>query len=102
MTKSNLTVIWEMGAIDDRSGIFDYLCVYNPEAAEKTDKLIEDSGNSLAENPERYVKKDGFNLRCMVMTAVPFFIFYDFDKKTGLVKILKVSHQRQRVLKIEH
>lgn len=102
MTESNLTLIWEQGALEDRLEIFHYLYVYNPEAAERTDKLIEKSSNSLLDNPERGVKKNGFKGRCMVMSDVPFFIFYDFDKKSGLVKIMKVRHQSRRVLKTEH
>lgn len=94
MVRLNVSLVWEVGALDDRTKIYEFLSEYNPIAAEKTDDEIERCANLLISNPELGVKRDGFDGRCMVMSSVPFIIFYYFDE--SCVHVMKVLHQKQR------
>lgn len=92
----DLTLLWEEGALQDRINIFDYLAGYNPIAAEKTDFEIESSAESLLDNPEKGPIKSGFNGRCLVMSKVSFLMFYDFDEELGIVRIVRILHEKQK------
>lgn len=87
-------VYWEADSLEDRSEIFEYLYDANPVAAEKTDESIESSGELLGVSPGMGVKKGGFPGRCLVMSDVPFNIYYDWDG--NVVRILRVLHQKRR------
>lgn len=88
------SVFWEADSLEDRSEIFDYLYRANPTAADKTDEKIESAGELLGSNPGLGVSKNGFPGLCLVMSEVPFNIYYDFDGK--VVRILRVIHQKRQ------
>jgi len=87
-------VFWEADSLEDRSEIFDYLYGANPVAADKTDEIIESAGDLLGSNPGMGVRKNDFPGFCLILTDVPFNLYYDFDGK--VVRILRVIHQKRQ------
>ncbi|HDM8415475.1 TPA: type II toxin-antitoxin system RelE/ParE family toxin [Yersinia enterocolitica] len=89
-----ITLAWEQDSLSDRESIFEYLYLANPVAAEKTDNLIELSAELLQANPEMGVSKKGWRGRCLILSEVPFNVYYDFDG--GVVRIMRVLHQKRQ------
>jgi plasmid stabilization system protein ParE len=48
-------IFWEEESLNDREKIFEFLYVFNPDAAEKTDEIIE----NLIEQPLMGIQRDG-------------------------------------------
>ncbi len=52
-------ILWEEESLNDREKIFEFLYDFNPEAAEKTDEVIEAKVENLLEQPHMGVQRDG-------------------------------------------
>jgi addiction module RelE/StbE family toxin len=90
----SVSIAWEDEALEDRTRIFEFLYVYNPLAADKTDEEIEKAADMLSRNPEAGVCKDGFRGRCLVLRGPSLLVFYHFDGR--VIQIVRVLHQKQK------
>jgi plasmid stabilization system protein ParE len=97
-----LTLGWEDDALDDRSAIYEFLADLNLEAAERTDRLIEEAAESLTSNPSRCPLCENGVGRKMILTKIPFLIIYSLDEKSGIVRVMRVFHQSQRIPGTDH
>jgi toxin ParE1/3/4 len=95
-----LALGWEDGALDDRVAIYEFLVDWNLEAAERTDRLIEEAAESLTSNPSRCPLCVNGVWRKMILTKIPFLIIYSVDE--GGVRIMRVFHQSQRIPGTDH
>ncbi|EKN4607391.1 TPA: type II toxin-antitoxin system RelE/ParE family toxin [Vibrio parahaemolyticus] len=55
-------ILWEEESLNDREKIFEFLYDFNPDAAEKTDNLIEAKVENLLEQPLMGVQRDGIRV----------------------------------------
>jgi len=97
-----LSLGWEEDALDDRAAIYEFLVDWNLEAAERTDRLIEEAAESLTSNPCRCPPCANGDGRKMILTKIPFLIIYSVDEKSGSVRVMRVFHQSQRIPGTDH
>ena len=83
-------IYWEEESLNDREKIFEFLYDFNPEAAEKTDSLIE---LKLAQ-PLMGVKRDGVAGRLLIIPEVSMIVSYWVDD--DIIRIMRVLHQKQQ------
>ncbi|HHQ4734619.1 type II toxin-antitoxin system RelE/ParE family toxin [Aeromonas veronii] len=93
---------WEDAALDDRGAIYEFLVEFNLEAAERTDRLIEEAAESLMLQPHRHPACSDGNGRKMVLTKIPFILIYSVDTKMNCVRVMRVFHQAQKIPKLDH
>ncbi len=96
--EDDISLVWELDALNDRENIFEYLYEFNPISADKTDEIIESIEDILISSPLAGVCKEGVKGRCFILTAVPFNIYYDFDGR--IIRILRVLHQKRQFPKL--
>lgn len=87
-------IFWEEESLNDREKVFEFLYVFNPDAAEKTDKIIEAKVENLIEQPLMGVQRDGIRGRLLIIPEVSMIVSYLVDGTT--VRILRVLHQKQK------
>ena len=87
-------IFWEEESLNDREKIFEFLFVFNPDAAEKTDEIIEDKVENLIEQPLMGVQRDGIRGRLLIIPEVSMIVSYFVDGST--IRILRVLHQKQK------
>ncbi len=87
-------IFWEEESLNDREKIFEFLYVFNPDAAEKTDEIIEATVENLIEQPLMGVQRDGIRGRLLIIPEVSMIISYFVDGST--IRILRVLHQKQK------
>jgi toxin ParE1/3/4 len=87
-------IFWEEESLNDREKIFEFLYVFNPEAAEKTDEIIEAKIENLIEQPLMGVQRDGIRGRLLIIPEVSMIVSYFVDGST--IRILRVLHQKQK------
>lgn len=87
-------IYWEEESLNDREKIFDFLYDFNPEAAEKTDSLIELKVENLLEQPLMGVKRDGMAGRLLIIPEISMIVSYRLDDDT--IRIMRVLHQKQK------
>lgn len=87
-------IYWEEESLNDREKIFDFLYDFNPEAAEKTDSLIELKVENLLEQPLMGVKLDGIAGRLLIIPEVSMIVSYRVDD--DIIRIMRVLHQKQK------
>lgn len=87
-------IFWEEESLNDREKIFEFLYVFNPEAAEKTDEIIEAKIANLIEQPLMGVQRDGIRGRLLIIPEVSMIVSYFVDGST--IRILRVLHQKQK------
>ena len=56
-------IYWEEESLNDREKIFEFLYEFNPEAAERTDEVIEKNAENLLLNPLMGVEREGIRGR---------------------------------------
>jgi len=87
-------IFWEEESLNDREKIFEFLFDFNPNAAEKTDQIIESKVENLLEQPLMGVQRDIFRGRVLIIPEVSMVISYWLDGET--IRILRVLHQKQK------
>jgi len=87
-------IFWEEESLNDREKIFEFLYVFNPDAAEKTDEIIEAKVETLIEQPLMGVQRDGIRGRLLIIPEVSMIVSYFVDGST--IRILRVLHQKQK------
>ncbi len=88
-------IFWEEESLNDREKIFEFLYVFNPDAAEKTDEIIEaNKVENLIEQPLMAVQRDGIRGRLLIIPEVSMIVSYLVDGST--IRILRVLHQKQK------
>ena len=86
-------IFWEEESLNDREKIFEFLYLFNPDAAEKTDEIIEAKVENLIEQPLMGVQRDGIRGRLLIIPEVSMIVSYFVDGST--IRILRVLHQKQ-------
>ena len=87
-------IFWEEESLNDREKIFEFLYAFNPDAAEKTDEIIEAKIENLIEQPLMGVQRDGIRGRLLIIPEVSMIVSYFVDGST--IRILRVLHQKQK------
>lgn len=87
-------IFWEEESLNDREKIFEFLYVFNSDAAEKTDEIIEAKVENLIEQPLMGVQRDGIRGRLLIIPEVSMIVSYFVDGTT--IRILRVFHQKQK------
>lgn len=87
-------IFWEEESLNDREKIFEFLYVFNPDAAKKTDEIIEAKVENLIEQPLMGVQRDGIRGRLLIIPEVSMIVSYFVDGST--IRILRVLHQKQK------
>jgi len=89
-----LVIYWEEESLNDREKIFEFLYEFNPEAAEKTDEVIEKKVENLLLQPLMGVEREGIRGRLLIIPEVSMIISYWVDN--SVIRIMRVLHQRQK------
>jgi len=87
-------IFWEKESLNDREKIFEFLFDFNPNAAEKTDQIIEFKVENLLEQPLMGVQRDIFRGRVLIIPEVSMIVSYWLDGET--IRIMRVLHQKQK------
>ena len=87
-------IFWEEESLNDREKIFEFLYVFNPDAAEKADEIIEAKVENLIEQPLMGVQREGIRGRLLIIPEVSMVVSYFVDGST--IRILRVLHQKQK------
>lgn len=86
-------IFWEEESLNDREKIFEFLYDFNPEAAERTDEIIEAKVEYLLQQPLMGVQREGIRGRLLIIPEVSMVVSYFVDGST--IRILRVLHQKQ-------
>jgi len=87
-------IYWEEESLNDREKIFEFLYEFNPEVAEKTDKVIEKKVENLLLQPLMGVEREGIRGRLLIVPEVSMIISCWVDN--SVIRIMRVLHQRQK------
>ncbi|MGF1713341.1 type II toxin-antitoxin system RelE/ParE family toxin [Photobacterium chitinilyticum] len=87
-------ILWEEESLKDREKIFEFLYDFNPEAAEKTDEIIEAKIESLLEQPLMGVQRDGIRGRLLIIPEISMIVSYWVEGST--IRVMRVLHQKQK------
>ncbi|WP_220720915.1 type II toxin-antitoxin system RelE/ParE family toxin [Agarivorans litoreus] len=87
-------ILWEEKSLNDREKIFEFLYDFNPDAAEKTDEIIEEKVDNLLEQPLMGVQRDGIRGRLLIIPEISMIISYWVDG--SIIRVMRVLHQKQK------
>ncbi|TFH89001.1 type II toxin-antitoxin system RelE/ParE family toxin [Vibrio ouci] len=87
-------IFWEEESLNDREKIFEFLYDFNPEAADKTDEIIETKVENLLEQPQMVVQRDGIRGRLLIIPEISMIVSYWVDG--DIIRIMRVLHQKQK------
>lgn len=87
-------ILWEEESLNDREKIFEFLYDFNPEAADKTDEVIEEKVENLLAQPLMGVQREGIRGRLLIIPEISMTISYWFEG--DIVRIMRVLHQKQK------
>ncbi len=87
-------ILWEEESLNDREKIYAYLYDFNPDAAEKTDNLIEAKIENLLEQPLMGVQRNGVRGRLLVIPEISMVVSYWVEG--SIIRIMRVLHQKQK------
>ncbi|WP_305814434.1 type II toxin-antitoxin system RelE/ParE family toxin [Photobacterium leiognathi] len=87
-------ILWEEESLNDREKIFEFLYDFNPDAAERTDELIELKVENLLEQPLMGVKRDGIRGRLLIIPEISMIVSYWVDG--SVIRIMRILHQKQK------
>lgn len=87
-------IYWEEESLNDRERIFEFLYDFNPIAAEKTDKIIEEKVENLLQQPLMGVQRGGIQGRLLVIPEISMIVSYWTDNT--VIRVMRVLHQKQK------
>ncbi|MGF1776705.1 type II toxin-antitoxin system RelE/ParE family toxin [Vibrio nomapromontoriensis] len=87
-------ILWEEESLNDREKIFEFLYDFNPDAADKTDEIIEAKVENLLEQPLMDVQRDGIRGRLLIIPEISMIVSYWVDGST--IRVMRVLHQKQK------
>ncbi|NVD08325.1 type II toxin-antitoxin system RelE/ParE family toxin [Vibrio sp. JPW-9-11-11] len=87
-------ILWEEESLNDREKIFEFLYDFNPDAADKTDEIIETKVENLLEQPRMGVQRDGIRGRLLIIPEISMIVSYWVDG--SVIRIMRVLHQKQK------
>ncbi|HCH24352.1 MAG TPA: type II toxin-antitoxin system mRNA interferase toxin, RelE/StbE family [Oceanospirillaceae bacterium] len=87
---------WEIQALGDRADIFEFIYQFSPQAAERTDEIIEAKAELLLIQPYMGIEKQGRPGRSLIVTEVSMILAYAIDQQNEVVRIVRVFHQKQK------
>ncbi len=87
-------IYWEEESLNDREKIFEFLHEFNPEAAERTDEVIEKKVENLLLQPLMGVEREGIRGRLLIIPEVSMIISYWVDN--SVIRVMRVLHQKQK------
>ncbi len=87
-------ILWEEESLNDREKIFEFLYDFNPEAAEKTDLIIEAKVENLLAQPLMGVEREGIRGRLLIIPEVSMIVSYLVDGTD--IRVMRVLHQKQK------
>lgn len=87
-------IFWENESLNDRERIFEFLYEFNPIAAEKTDKVIEDKVEHLLQHPLMGVQRYGIKGRLLIISEISMVVPYRVDRTN--IYVMRVLHQKQK------
>lgn len=86
-------ILWEEESLNDREKIFEFLYDFNPAAADKTDKFIEDKVENLLRHPLMGVQRDDIKGRLLIIPEISMIVSCSVDG--SVIRIMRVLHQKQ-------
>tara|TARA_R110002072_G_scaffold1130_10_gene9460 strand:- start:35059 stop:35337 length:279 start_codon:yes stop_codon:yes gene_type:complete len=89
-----LVIYWEEESLNDREKIFEFLYDFNPEAAEKTDEIIEKKVENLLLQPLMGVERERIRGRLLIIPEVSMIVSYWVDN--SVIRVMRVLHQKQK------
>ncbi|MDE1337691.1 type II toxin-antitoxin system RelE/ParE family toxin [Vibrio aestuarianus] len=87
-------ILWEEESLNDREKIFEFLYDFNPDAADKTDEIIEAKVDNLLEQPLMGVQRDGIRGRLLIIPEISIIVSYWVDGSA--IRVMRVLHQKQK------
>ncbi|MCS0431406.1 MULTISPECIES: type II toxin-antitoxin system RelE/ParE family toxin [Vibrio] len=87
-------ILWEEESLNDREKIFEFLYDFNPNAADKTDEIIEVKVENLLEQPLMGVQRDGIRGRLLIIPEISMIVSYWVDGSA--IRVMRVLHQKQK------
>lgn len=87
-------ILWEEASLNDREKIFEFLYNFNPEAADKTDEMIEAKVENLLEQPLMGVQRTGIQGRLLIIPEISMIVSYWIDGSA--IRVMRVLHQKQK------
>lgn len=87
-------IFWEEESLNDREKIFEFLFDFNPNAAEKTDQIIEAKVENLLEQPLMGTQRDIFQGRVLIIPEISMIVSYWVDG--DVIRVMRVLHQKQK------
>ncbi|MCO4320698.1 type II toxin-antitoxin system RelE/ParE family toxin [Aliidiomarina quisquiliarum] len=87
-------ILWEEASLNDREKIFEFLYNFNPEAADKTDEMIEAKVENLLEQPLMGVQRAGIQGRLLIIPEISMIVSYWIDGSA--IRVMRVLHQKQK------
>ncbi|WP_394253131.1 type II toxin-antitoxin system RelE/ParE family toxin [Vibrio profundi] len=87
-------ILWEEESLNDREKIFEFLYDFNPEAADKTDEIIEAKVENLLGQPHMGVQRDGIRGRLLIIPEISMIVSYWVEG--DIIRIMRVLHQKQK------
>ncbi|WP_286238020.1 type II toxin-antitoxin system RelE/ParE family toxin [Neptuniibacter halophilus] len=87
-------ILWEEASLNDREKIFEFLYDFNPDAAERTDQLIELKVENLLLQTLMGVQREGIPGRLLIIPEISMIVSYWVDG--GNIHVMRVLHQKQK------
>ncbi len=87
-------ILWEEESLNDREKIFNFLYDFNPDVAEKTDKLIEKKVENLLQHPLMGVQRDGIRGRLLIIPEISMIVSYCVED--DIIRVMRILHQKQK------
>ncbi|MFV0448841.1 MAG: type II toxin-antitoxin system RelE/ParE family toxin [Vibrio sp.] len=87
-------ILWEEESLNDREKIFEFLYDFNPEAANKTDDIIEAKVENLLEQPHMGGQRDGIRGRLLIIPEISMIVSYWVEG--DIIRVMRVLHQKQK------